>query len=398
MDGIVGVRFEEAGPIAFCGPGDLDLGIGDYVVVRTPLGERLGWVVLTPDQVVNDPPEGPVRVVERLASETDVEAHREQRRRAEEDIGRAQGIAARTDPRVRVASIVYDLAGEHAELSFTAGEQYSDAAWLARAVGEALGATVEVRQVGDRDRAKALGGLGQCGRALCCATWQTEFPSISISMAKEQGLAPNPSKISGVCGRLLCCLSFEVDAYRELVGDLPKVGKRVSTPVGRARILNIDAMRQVVRLRLDGTREIVEIPANDLRRQYGITVRPTDLEDEVEAEVHREDRERRDNLVAVLEPVDTPPRAPERPPRRRRRARSVEDATTARRPGSQRSRRKPASEGATPENAPGDDAPPKNPSNKEQPSEAGGEPRRRRRRGRRGGRRRRGGQGRSKQD
>jgi cell fate regulator YaaT (PSP1 superfamily) len=383
MDGIVGVRFEEAGPIAFCGPGELDLGIGDYVVVRTPLGERLGWVVLTPDQVVNDPPEGPVRVVERLASEADVEAHRAQRQRAEEDIGRAQGIATRTDPRVRVASIVFDLAGDHAELSFSASEEYSDAAWLARAVGEAIGAEVEVRQVGDRDRAKAMGGLGQCGRALCCATWQTEFPSISISMAKEQGLAPNPSKISGVCGRLLCCLSFEVEAYRELIGDLPKVGKRVSTPVGRARILNIDAMRQVVRLRLDGTREIIEIPADDLRRQYGTTVRPADLEDKIEAEVRREDRERKDNLVAVLEPVDSPP-PPARSTRRRRRSRSVEDATVARRPAGERSGQQPPTEDASSDEAASEDA----------ASKTDGQ-RRRRRRGRRGGRRRRGGQGRS---
>jgi cell fate regulator YaaT (PSP1 superfamily) len=353
MDGIVGVRFEEAGPIAFCGPGDLALGIGDYVVVRTPQGERMGWVVLTPDQVVNDPPEGPIRIVERLAAEADVEAHRAQRRRAEEDVGRAQAIATRTDPRVRVASITYDLAGERGELTFTASEQYSDSAWLQRAASEALGVDLEVRQVGDRDRAKALGGIGQCGRALCCSTWQTEFPSISIRMAKEQGLSPNPSKISGVCGRLLCCLSFEVDAYRELIGDLPKVGKRVSTPVGRARILNIDALKQVVRLRLDDTREVIEIPADDLRRQYGTTVRPVDLEDEIEERVRREDRDRQDNLVAVLESVDTPPPSSERRP-----SRTPDEG------------RAEASEGETNQ-------------------------RPRRRRGRRGGRRRRGGQGKS---
>ena len=93
MDGIVGVRFETAGPIAFCGPGDLDLGIGDYVVVRTTQGERLGWIVLTPDQVVNDPPEGPVRVIDRHSDESDVEADKAPQRRAEEDIGRALAIA-----------------------------------------------------------------------------------------------------------------------------------------------------------------------------------------------------------------------------------------------------------------------------------------------------------------
>ncbi len=375
MDGIVGVRFEEAGPIAFCGPGDLDLGIGDYVVVRTPHGERLGWVVVTPDQVVNDPPEGPVRVVDRIASEADVEAHHEQRRRAKEDIGRAQAIAARTDPQVRVANIVYDLPGERGELTFTAREQYSDADWLGRAATEALGVELEVLQVGDRDRAKVLGGIGQCGRALCCSTWQTEFPSISINMAKEQGLAPNPSKISGVCGRLLCCLSFEIDAYRELIGDLPKVGKRVSTPVGRARILNIDALRQVVRLRLDSTREVIEIPADDLRRQYGTTVRPAELEDEIEERLRREDRERKDNLVAVLEPVDSPPGVARRRPGR-------SDAEGS--PG-------PPTDVSETERTSAADPP----SNAQDEGDDGSGQRRRRRRGRRGGRRRRGGQGRS---
>ena len=311
-DGIVGIRFVEAGPISYCSSGALNLGTGDYIVVRTDRGERLGWVVLAADQILGANLDGPMRVVDRLAGETDVQAYRDMQARATEDITRAQAIATRRDPRVRVASLMYDLNGSHADLTFVARDQ-DDGEWLRREAARQLNSNVQVEQVGDRDRAKSLGGLGQCGRALCCSSWQVEFPAISIKMAKDQGLAPNPSKISGVCGRLLCCLSFEIDAYREIVGTLPRVGKRISTPVGRAKVLSINAMTEVVRMRMDDSGEVVEMPAAALRQQYGTAVRPVDLEDEMERPLHEQDRDRRDNLLAVLEPVSMPT-APRRPP------------------------------------------------------------------------------------
>ena len=349
MDNIVGIRFLEAGAIAYCSPGSVSLGMGDYVVVRTDRGERLGWVVLTPEQVLSAAVEGPLRVVDRLASEEDVSAWRAQKQRAQEDIGRAQAIAARTDPRVRVASLSYDLAGGLGELTFTAHEQ-ERAEWLRRDASRALGADLEVWQVGDRDRAKSLGGIGQCGRALCCSTWQVEFPAISIKMAKDQGLAPNPSKISGVCGRLLCCLSFEVEAYREIVGTLPKVGKRVSTPVGRARVLSINAMTEVVRMRIDETGEVIEIPAAQLRSQYGTAVRPADLEDAVETALHAQDQQRRDAFLGVLTPIDMPAPARARPsmppgPRGDGPGREGRGPSTSRGPQPERTQR-PARDGA----------------------------------------------------
>jgi len=135
----------------------------------------------------------------------------------------------------------------------------------------------------------------------------TEFPSVSIRMAKDQGLAPNPAKISGLCGRLLCCLSFEVEAYRELRGDLPKVGKRVTTPIGRAKVISIDALKQVVRLRLEEDGEIVELEADQLRAQYGSLVRPAELEAAVEEPARAEARDLQAATIAVMEPVDHPP-------------------------------------------------------------------------------------------
>ncbi|MEX2099884.1 MAG: regulatory iron-sulfur-containing complex subunit RicT [Acidimicrobiia bacterium] len=306
MENVAGIRFVEAGPISYCAPGDLEIGIGDYVVVRTDRGERLGWVVVTPDQVVSATLEGPLRVIERLASADDIEAHRSQKRRAEEDIGRAQHAAARIDPRVRVASLVYDLAGARGDLGFTAREGSDLSDRLRREIGRELDVDVRVQQVGDRDRAKATGAIDVCGRVVCCSSWMTEFPAISIKMAKDQGLAPNPSKISGVCGRLLCCLSFEIEAYREVVGTLPKVGKRVTTPIGGAKVLSINALSETVRLRLDETGEVIEISAELMRKQMGSAIRPEELQQEFETALHAKDRDRRENLLAILDPIDRP--------------------------------------------------------------------------------------------
>jgi len=307
-DPLVGIRYIEAGPVAYCRPGDLLLGVGDYVVVHTDRGERLGWVVIAPDQVLASEHRGPWRVIDRLASEADIDAWRKNRDRAREDLGRAQALATRSDPRIRVASIEYDLARVHASLTFAASERV-DYDWLRRQTGDLLACDVEVNQVGDRDRAKAAGGLGVCGLALCCATWQTEFPAISIKMAKDQDLAPNPTKISGVCGRLLCCLSFEVEQYRELRGGLPKVGKNVTTPIGRARVLSINLIRGVVRLRFESSGEVVEMTTDELRGQFGTAVRPADLEARIEVPIRRRQAQLDENLVAVLTPVGVAPAA-----------------------------------------------------------------------------------------
>jgi len=310
MSDVVGIRYNTAGPIDYCSPRDLELGVGDYVVVSKDGAEQLGWVVLAADQVVSATIERPLRIIDRLAGEDDVAAWQRQKERGEEDVGRAQALAARTDPRMRVAAITYDLSGERGELTYTAPEK-NGSDWLRRDAEDLLNARLTVRQVGDRDRAKALGEgvMGVCGRDLCCTSWMTDFPSVSIRMAKDQGLAPNPSKISGLCGRLLCCLSFEVEAYRELRGDLPKVGKRVTTPVGRGKIISIDALRQIVRLRLDDGGDIVELEADQLRAQYGSLVRPEELETAVEEPARAEARALQQATIAVLEPVDHPPAA-----------------------------------------------------------------------------------------
>jgi cell fate regulator YaaT (PSP1 superfamily) len=406
MSDVVGIRYVTAGPVDYCGPGDLQPGLGDYVVVEKDGGEQLGWVVMTPDQVISATIERPLRVIERLATEDDVTAWRRQKERAKEELGRAQEVAAQTDPRVRVATIVFDLSGEHGELTFT-GRENTSYAWLRDEMSELFDAEVHVELVGDRDRAKAmgLGVMGVCGRELCCTSWMTSFPSVSIRMAKDQGLSPNPSKISGVCGRLLCCLSFEVEAYKELRGDLPKTGKWVTTPSGRAKVLSVDALAQKVRMRLDETGQIIEIPADELRQQYGTVVRPEELESTIEEPARAEATALARNTIAVLEvvterPASSPERSWERgtpssepsdgrsggpgsgkPKRRRRRSRSGAEGAATVEQGAEVPRGEIVGQTSGPQAS--------------EQQTAGGEEgtsgeQKRRRRGRRGGRRRRG--------
>ena len=307
MDDVVGIRYNTAGPIEYCSPGELMLGVGDYVVIEKDGSEHLGWVVVSTDQVISADIERPLHRIERIASEHDVTAWERQKVRAEEDVGRAQAMAMRINPRMRVASIIYDLSGESGELSYTAPQKISENR-LRNDVGDLLAVRLTVSQVGERDRAKAFGPgvMGMCGRDLCCTSWMTSFPSVTVRMAKEQNLSPNPSKISGLCGRLLCCLSFEVDAYRELRGGLPAIGKSVTTPIGRAKVLSIDALNQNVRLRLDENSEVIEIEADALRAQYGIQVRPEELDATIEASARNEARELQEATIAILEPVDHP--------------------------------------------------------------------------------------------
>ena len=308
MEKIAGVRLSTAAELIYCSPGEIDLKIGDYVIISTNRGEHVGRVVLTPDQVMTGTTSGPIRVIERLATEDDISRDHRAKDKAKEEIVHTQAYAARINSKIRVASLHYDLAGNYLDIKYTApDQQHRRENDLLKILSQNYSESINLSKIGDRDRAKETGGFGVCGRELCCSSWMTTFPTISIKLAKDQGLAPNPSKISGVCGRLLCCLTFEVDAYREIAGTLPKVGKTISTPAGKAKVLSINYLSETVRLLFKDTGETIQISAEELRAQMGTTVRPVELDSKVEAAVRREDEERQKNLLAVLTPVDTPP-------------------------------------------------------------------------------------------
>lgn len=331
----VGVRFRQAGKIFYYDAGDLEVEVGSYVVAEAAHGVAIGRVVIAPDQVIaNEAASGELRPLLRLATAEDIEKAEANRERAHEAVRRAKEKAAQQALDMTIAGGEFDLGGSQFTAYFTANERV-DFRGLVRELSRDLGARVQLLQVGDRDRAKLTDGYDICGERLCCSSWMTNFPSVSIRMAKEQELPLNPQKISGVCGRLFCCLTFEYDDYRALRGTLPKVGALLSTPAGEAKVTAIDFNREVVRLQLTESGEMVEVAAADIRLQNGVTLRPMELVHKIEGPL-RPISEARESV---------PTRLPARPAARAR----PEAAKPA---PSRQARPKPAAQAAQPAPAP----------------------------------------------
>ncbi len=283
----VGVRFKEAGKVYYYDAGEHSLDVGNYVVVDTSHGLEIGRVVVSPDQVIASEIKESLKLIERIATPEDLAQQRELRERAEGQLREAKHQVAEDELDLQIVSGEYDLAGTQLTFYFTAADRV-DFRPLVRDLSSRFGTKVQMLQVGERDRAKIIDGYDVCGQRLCCASWQTSFPSVSIKMAKEQDLPLNPQKISGVCGRLYCCLTFEYEGYRELRGQMPKVGTMVSTPVGEAKINSINVLKKTARLWLTDQKQVVEMPVVDLQMQYGLTVRPMELVREIEAPLKQE--------------------------------------------------------------------------------------------------------------
>ena len=176
------------------------------------------------------------------------------REKGEAMVARMRELVLADDLEMYVVAFQVNLSGTEATCHFQA-ETVVDFRSALEMVESEFSMRVHMQQVGPRDRAKMIDGYDVCGLRLCCATWMTKFPKVGIRMAKDQQLALNPNKISGVCGRLFCCLTFEQPVYREMRGTLPKVGKRVSTPAGMGRVLKINILGQTVTLGLDNEEE-----------------------------------------------------------------------------------------------------------------------------------------------
>ena len=298
MAEVAGVRFKEAGKIYYFKAGEFELDVGNYVVVETSHGHEVGRVVVAPDQVIANEIKEPLKKVLRLAEPEDLEKAQERKTEAEEDLIKAREKVAQHGLPMRLIAGDYNLEGTQFTLYFTAEERVDFRA-LVRDLAATLKTRVQLLQVGERDRAKLVDGIGRCGERLCCSSWLTTFPSISIKMAKEQELPLNPSKISGACGRLLCCLVYEYDQYRDIRGQLPKAGQMVSTPVGVAKVVGINVVKETVSLRVEGSLTTVEMPALEMRLQYGTAVRPMEVTEEVKAPIHKEEARAPEGLVGA---------------------------------------------------------------------------------------------------
>jgi cell fate regulator YaaT (PSP1 superfamily) len=265
---IVGIRFQRVGKIYhFDASSDSDLQIGDYAVVETSRGRQLGEVV----QVVEDPapsPEGPLKPIQRRATPRDLVMRQLWQKKELEAMINCRAKAAEMDlPGVKIVAAEFTFDGSRLSFLFnTEDESKVDLKHLRSAMQRLYPHShVEMRQIGPRDVAKMLGGMGACGlENRCCSMFLTDFSPISIKMAKEQGISLTPSEITGMCGRLRCCLVYEYEQYVEARKHLPKRGKRVVTPNGEGKVIDVYALKQTIMVELD-TGVHQEYPHTDIQ-------------------------------------------------------------------------------------------------------------------------------------
>lgn len=230
--------------------GGLELKVGETVVVRTERGLSLARVVSEPRQVSEEELEQPLKSVVREATQQDLNKREELKEKEKEAVQRCRELVSKHELPMKLISAEYTLDGNHLTVFFSA-ESKVDFRAVVKSLSTDLKTRVELRQVGARDAAKLVGGLGKCGRPLCCITHMRNFDSISVKMAREQDLPLNPSKISGICDRLLCCLKYEYDQYLEVKAKLPSVGKSVSTPQGKGKVAEVNVPKEKVTVQLE---------------------------------------------------------------------------------------------------------------------------------------------------
>jgi len=253
---IVGVRFKRAGKIYYFSPGELEVAVGDQVLVETAAGLECGEVVIPAKDVPVSDVVQPVRRVVRQVEAGDRQqlvANRDSEREAEAFA--RERIAARSLP-MKLVNAEYTFDRNRLTFFFVAEERV-DFRELVKDLASRFGCRIEMRQSGVRDQAKEVGGIGVCGRDLCCTTWLGEFAPVSIRMAKDQELSLNPSKLTGQCGRLKCCLKFEADTYRRLREELPEVGAMVRTSAGTGKVVEVLVARESVAVNLGEGRPVL---------------------------------------------------------------------------------------------------------------------------------------------
>ena len=263
---VVGIRFKPTGKVLQYAAEGLALQRGEKCVAESENGVEIATVVMPPYEIEADAEQTSIKPILRPASVEDLEqaeAYKEQAREAF-DLCR-QRIQEMAVP-MKLVSADFTLDGRKVIFYFTA-EGRVDFRQLVRSLASALQTRIEMRQIGVRDEAKKLGGYGTCGRPLCCSTFLTEFAPISVRMAKEQGLALNPSRISGVCGRLKCCLAYEIPVYKAIRDELPRIGDTYVTEEGPGRVTDVTVMGEAFEVELDesGDRIFVRLPSADDR-------------------------------------------------------------------------------------------------------------------------------------
>lgn len=261
MQTVVGVRFKKACKIYYFGLGGLELAQGDGVVVKTARGVEFGTVVIGPRDVPDSEVVQPLKDVQRKATQEDIDKLAENSEKEKEAYAICEEKIRLRELPMKLISVEYTLDVNKIIFYFTA-EGRIDFRELVKDLAAVFHTRIELRQIGVRDEAKLLGGIGCCGRPLCCATFLGDFEPVSIRMAKDQSLSLNPTKISGICGRLMCCLKYENDLYQgcckqNSIIAPPKQGSRVVSMEGEGKAISINMQKRTVTVLLDSKKTIV---------------------------------------------------------------------------------------------------------------------------------------------
>lgn len=252
MTEIIGVRFKRGGKIYYFQPDDEELNVGEFVIVETIRGTECGEIVIGRREISDDEINHELKTIIRKATKEDLERVEENKRKAKKAFDICNEKIKAHGLEMHLLEVEYTFDNSKILFSFSA-EGRVDFRELVKDLASVFRARIELRQIGVRDEAKMLGGIGVCGRPFCCKQFMGEFQSVSIKMAKEQGLSLNPVKISGTCGRLMCCLKHEQDAYEDLMRFSPPIGSTVITPDGKGVVTAQELIAGKVKVRLNGT-------------------------------------------------------------------------------------------------------------------------------------------------
>jgi len=256
---VVGIRFKKAGKIYYFDPGNVLLAPGDGAIVETARGVESGQVAAGPLEVEESEIVAPLKNVIRKATDLDIEQLKANKEKEEKAFQTAlEKIEAHKLP-MKLVGVEQTFDGNKIIFYFTADGRI-DFRDLVKDMASIFRTRIELRQIGVRDEAKMIGGLGCCGRELCCSVWLSDFTSVSIRMAKEQNLSLNPTKISGICGRLMCCLKYENESYEQAREAFPVTGSPVTTPDGEGKVAGVNILKNTVSVELMESKIIKEYP------------------------------------------------------------------------------------------------------------------------------------------
>lgn len=275
MYDVVGVRFKKAGKIYYFDPGEISIEKDNFVIVETVRGVEFGKVVIAPKKVGENDVVLPLKKVLRIADQKDRMIVEENKQAAHEAYQVCNEKVNEHELDMKLVDVEYTFDRNKVIFYFTADGRV-DFRELVKDLAAIFRTRIELRQIGVRDEAKMLGGIGPCGRMLCCSTFLGDFDPVSIKMAKDQNLSLNPTKISGLCGRLMCCLKYENDEYESAKEQLPDLGEMIETPQGLGKVVGLNILEKVLQVELKDQDRVLEYTIDEIIKEGAVSLQSTD--------------------------------------------------------------------------------------------------------------------------